>query len=58
MNTIYTRYITYFVIASGTVFTAQTTVPAGAWDWTKLIASAIVAGFVAIRALESQPPKP
>lgn len=56
MNQIYVKYITYFMVAAGTVFTAQTVVPSSSWDWTKLSVSAVVAGFVALRALESQPP--
>jgi hypothetical protein len=50
------KYITYFSIAAGTVISSQPTAPTTPWDWVKLSVGSLVAGFIAIRALDSMPP--
>ena len=46
---------TYFAIAFLTVFTQSREAPVSKWEWLQLIASCIVGGCIALRALESRP---
>ena len=46
---------TYFLIAFLTVFTQSREAPTSKWECLQLIASCIVGGCIALRALESRP---
>lgn len=48
------KYSTYFTIAAGTVISAAHQ-PTDVWGWVQLATASIVAGCVAIRAIETQP---
>lgn len=51
------RYLQYFTIAALSNALMQTKQPETAWDWWIFIAGSLLAGVIATKALQSQPPE-
>lgn len=48
----------YFFIAALPVALQQADQPADPWEWWRFIGGVLLAGFVALKALDSNPPDP
>lgn len=52
------KYLQYFLIAAGSNMMLATTTPASTWEWSRLVGGSVVAGLIAMKALQSDTSKP
>lgn len=55
---VFLKYLQYFLIAAGSNMMLATTMPVNLWEWIRFWTGSLIAGLIAMKALQSDAGEP